>query len=399
MTEQFLHYLWKFSVLPFHHLKLSDGEDFTIVKNGEYNQFESGPDFFNARIKINGILWCGPIEIHVKSSDWVKHGHQHDAAYNNVILHVVYENDIQIIQNGRRLPTIELKNLVPKDLMNRYNQLLSEKSNILCSKRIADIPPIYFQEMITKASVDRLELKVQEIDSIITLGQHQVLYTTLAKAFGSKVNALAFEQLSYRIPFHILKKIHCASRSKVLLHTSGLLTLDGSPDPNSTVFLLEPLEPQIWKQKGLRPHSFPVPRIRQFAELLNLIDLDTLLKVRNTSELYEFTKDIFSQFNAKVESSIERLSLNFQTNLLINCFLPLFIWRCRQSKSDFSMESAVDFLSLLLPESNYILSKWQAADVKPSNAFESQGLIELHNNYCQRKQCLSCSIGIKLMKE
>lgn len=394
MTEQFLHKLWNSSVLPVHKMKLIDGTDFLILDKGIYNQFQSGPDFSNAVVKLQGIEWHGDIEFHLKSSDWMRHQHQFDRAYDNVVLHIVWFHDLPIIQNGRLIPTLELSQFVSLSMYTSYLDLLSNKSEILCKSYLTKIPSIYLRQMIDCCSTGRLQRKVAELDLNFEKEESQVLYCLLAKNFGSNVNAQPFEELSNRIPLSLLKKMNKNKAERLLLSTSGLFSDMEAKHENRPA---DEMPKFVWKFKGLRPSSFPNKRVVQFAKLIALIDWDKLMTLTYKEEIFDFTGRLFIQFNK--ENLTLKLSKSFQNLLLINSIVPFFIWKNRSIVADFTIENAVEFLSLLPAESNHITIEWKKLGIIVSNAFESQGLIELHKYYCKQRKCLNCSVGQKLMRE
>jgi len=306
MNESFLHYLWQFQYFDKNDLLSSDGEPISILKVGFLNS-NSGPDFSDAKIKINGIEWAGTVEIHIKSSDWQVHHHETDAAYDNVVLHVVWENDQQIFRVDKTLiPTLELKDRVDASLLKEYRKLINNPSAIACEKSFTGVDDLVKLSMLDKALMQRLENKASQVNEILKLNQgdwEETCYQLLAKNFGFKVNADPFYQLAKSLPYKIIQKQNGLLQVEALLFgQAGMLETKTKDEYITSIFqeykLLAQkyslhesrLNPSQWKFLRLRPANFPTVRIAQFASLL-----------------YS-SKNIFSQFvSANSFSSIQKL--------------------------------------------------------------------------------------------
>ncbi len=208
MNESFLHYLWQFQYFEKKDLLSSDGEPITVLKTGMLNS-NAGPDFFNAKIKIGELEWVGNVEIHIKSSDWYAHHHEKDSAYNNVILHVVWDNDKPVARNGTSIPTLELKNRVDPSLLHEYKRLINSSSSIACQKNFPHVDELIKLSMLDKALMQRLETKANQVNELLKFNNNDwedTTYQLLAKNFGFKVNADPFFHLSKSLPYKNIQK-------------------------------------------------------------------------------------------------------------------------------------------------------------------------------------------------
>ncbi len=422
MPEEFLQYIWENMLFYSDNLKTKAGETLEIISQGKRNT-DSGPDFFNAKIKIGDTIWAGNIEIHKNSSDWQKHNHQTDKAYDNVILHVVETDDSPVKRNNDKLiPTLLL--IYPEQLQVNYQNLLDAKTWIACQNQFHKVDPIILQLGFNRLMIERLENKTDEIlERLAQNGNdwNETFYQVLAKMFGFKVNAVPFELLAKSLPLQILAK-HKNSLQQLealLFGNSGMLNNQLLGDDyylnlrNEYSFLfkkykLKGIESHLWKFMRLRPGNFPTIRISQFAALIyrshglfskiiefeKLDDLKELFKV-STSEYwnshYSFNK--LSKRNSKKE--LGDTSVN---TLIINVIIPfLFVFGEKQNKQ-YLKNRALEFLEQLPPEHNSIIKNWNKLGIETRSAFETQSLLQLKNIYCEKKNCLNCQIGVKIVK-
>ncbi len=390
MKEEYLHHLWKNKQIPFHQLKLSTGEDIIIYDVGQHNAFESGPDFSNGKIKIGNVTWFGNIELHVKSSDWYQHNHQFDRAYDNVILHVVYIHDQGVLINNKPIPTIELKGLIPEmeEVLNKHD--------FPCSTFLNELDSIYLESMKEKAIVKRLNKRIQNIEkNKIDSTPQQVLYSLLAQAFGCKINAQPFQELTNRIPIKLIKKEKYINTKTIFFNVSGLgdtELVDKSWLHLKSKYNLGTMSKHIWKHKGLRPKSFPEIRLLQFAEIVDKFDFETSFIYLDSKELVVYLKNLLE---TKTNSS--KISNAMVDLIIINCFVP-FIWWYGNVKMDGSIqEKSLDLLQFLKAEVNHILKKWKVIGVSCINSYDSQALLEIYNEFCTSKKCLDCEVGNKII--
>jgi len=423
MNESFLHYLWQFQYFDKNDLLSSDGEPISILKVGFLNS-NSGPDFSDAKIKINGIEWAGTVEIHIKSSDWQVHHHETDAAYDNVVLHVVWENDQQIFRVDKTLiPTLELKDRVDASLLKEYRKLINNPSAIACEKSFTGVDDLVKLSMLDKALMQRLENKASQVNEILKLNQgdwEETCYQLLAKNFGFKVNADPFYQLAKSLPYKIIQKQNGLLQVEALLFgQAGMLETKTKDEYITSIFqeykLLAQkyslhesrLNPSQWKFLRLRPANFPTVRIAQFASLLyssknifsqfvsanSFSSIQKLLAVDQSaywSTHYRFGKKAKGAVPDIGESSIQ--------NIIINTVAPLLVAYGKYKDEQVYIDKAVELLQQLTAEQNKITRTWNDLGMKVKTSFDSQSLIELYNNFCQRRQCLNCSIGISILK-
>jgi len=422
IPEEFLQYIWENRLFSDENLQTTNGEKLEIINVGRRNT-DSGPDFFNARIKIDDTIWVGNIEIHKNSSDWIRHKHQADKAYNSVILHVVEINDLPIMRSiSEEIPTLILK--YPVQLKTNYQNLLDSKTWIACQNQFHKIDPIILQLGFNRLMIERLEDKTSEILARLQANNNDwnaTFYQMLARMFGFKVNAVPFELLAKSLPLEVLAKHknNLFQLESLLFGNSGLLNDQLLGDDyylnlrNEYSFLykkyqLKGIESHLWKFMRLRPGNFPTIRISQFAalihrshgmfskitEIANLDELKQLFKV----EASEYWKLHYS-FNKQTSRNwVKELGANSINTLIINVVIPfLFVYGEKQNKEHLKNRS-LEFLEQLPAEGNSIIERWGEMGVVARSSFESQALLQLKNRYCERKKCLNCQIGVKLVK-
>lgn len=410
MQEKYLHYLWKYKLLPFHKMTLVDGRFFKVMSNGDYNSYESGPDFLNTKIEIDGIVWAGNVELHVKSKDWYVHNHQKDAAYENVVLHVVYEFNGDVTVKGENLPTLELKQFIQQEHYQKFESLLKSKKTILCGTQLKTIPSIHIISQQERALIDRLNRKTSRLlEHTGSNDPKQILYFLFARAMGTKINQLPFEELTHRLPLHILKKSREKKQIDLILISSGLV----QPETISDLMVYRRIlqqEKQIvngivsrhsWKFGGTRPGNSPRIRIEQFARIIEQFDFEVSFVYLNKEELLRY---IFKLLTIKegepfLLSRFHQLSLSFKYQLVINCFVPFIYWYGQKAENEILIEKSIELLRLIPAENNALLTNWEINGVKLNNAAESQSMLEIVNELCSKKKCLSCEIGIQLLNK
>ena len=422
MPEEFLHYIWEQKLFETQNLATSNGQTLEIINVGKRNS-DSGPDFFNAKIKIDGTVWVGNIEIHKKSSDWLLHNHQNDKAYNNVILHVVEENDKTICRSsGEEIQVLEIT--YPEHLQTNYQKLLDAQTWIACEEQFHKIDPVILQLGFNRLMIERLENKTGEIMQRLEQNQNnwnETFYQMLARMFGFKVNNLPFELLAKSLPIQILSKHKNTpfQLEALLFGNSGLLNQQLLGDDyylklrEEFSFLykkynLSPIEGHLWKFMRLRPVNFPTIRISQLAALIHhsqslfskIIEIDTLEKLKDLFDVQasEYWNSHYNFNKASSKASIKRLGDGAIHILIINVIIPfLFVYGETQNKPHLK-NRALEFLEKLPAEKNSITQKWQELGIESRSAFESQALIQLKNMHCEKKNCLNCQIGVKLVK-
>ncbi len=421
MTEDFLHYIWKYKAFDLSGLKTMEGEPVQVIKTGEHNK-DAGPDFFNARLKIGNTTWAGNIEIHTRSSDWRKHQHNNDGNYNNLILHLVYEHDEAIVHSGRPVATAEIKNLVDPELLNRYTGLMQAKLWVPCEGQLKSLSSFKINNWLERLLVERLERKAATIASLLELNKNnleETFYIHLARNLGLKVNALPFELLAKSLPNSFLGK-HKSSMLQVeamLFGQAGLLQNEYTDDYPAQLkkeyaflqkkFALQPIEGHLWKFLRLRPVNFPAVRIAQlaslihrssglFSKMMEATDIKALRKLLDAeASPYWNTHYVFDKAS---EEKVKRIGKVAADNIIINTVIPfMFVYAAHRGMQEYR-DRAIALLEQMDTEKNSITEKFSDLGIQSTHAGSSQGLIELKNEYCNNKKCLNCGIGISLLK-
>lgn len=420
MNEDFLQFIWKHRLFHTKNLKTKDGLPVQVIHPGQQN-FDAGPDFFNARIKIGKTTWAGNVEIHQKASDWYRHHHEQDAAYDNVVLHVVKVNDAEVKNSkGEIIECLELN--YPVHLEENYRQLLLSGQWIACAGRFREADTMALQIWFHSLMVERLQQKTAEI--IFQLEQNhndwnEVFYRFLARNFGFKTNAAPFELLVKALPLSVLgkHKNNLFQLEALLFGTSGLLNDELLGDDYFLAlrkefgflyqkYKLKPLQSHLWKFLRLRPVNFPTVRLAQFAALVHQSSalFSTLIEedgIENIHRLFNVEAseywDTHYRFNKTSAKKKKKLGDSAFQNIMINTVVPfLFVYgeyHNRQALKD----KALDFLERVPPENNSIVANWEKLGVEVRSAFDSQALIQLKNSYCVPKKCLQCRLGVKLI--
>lgn len=421
MKEDFLHYLWKFKKFETLNLRTTQNESVTIIKTGDYLEL-SGPDFFNAQIVIGDQKWAGNIEIHIKSSDWYVYHHEKDTAYENVILHVVWEHDAEIFrENNIEIPVLVLKDYVSSDIISSYKSLLAPKSWIFCEKEISQIDDFVFKNWKERLFFERLERKSKFIYDLLQETNQDweaVLFCLLAKNFGLNTNGNSFLQIAKAIPFSVIRKesFEVENLEALLLGTAGLLDKDGEDvyftDLKLRYFYLlhkyqfEKCHIDFVQFFKHRPDNFPTIRLSQLANLYtkhqNLFSkLINLKTVKDVYDLLGVSASLYwqnhYQFDKESPKKVKHLSKAFLDLVIINTIIPLqFAYFTTMGET--ISEDLIEFMNEVAPENNAIISKFNSFGVLSKNAFETQTLLELKNEYCNKKACLKCALGMELLK-
>ncbi|QQS31238.1 MAG: DUF2851 family protein [Sphingobacteriales bacterium] len=423
MTEAFLSYVWKLRLYNQNGLRTTTGEEVQIVSTGE-SHTSSGPDFFNAKIKIGDTLWAGNVEIHIKSSDWLKHQHQHDGAYQNIILHVVYEDDIPLINTaGSNIPTLELQKFLDPRLYRNYLLLLGNSRWIPCEKFFPQTDNFVLSNWLDRLLVERLEQKTLPIMQVLENNLHnweETFYQFLARSFGAKANAEPFELLAKSLPSIILAKYKdkLFQLEALLFGMSGLLNQDFKDDypvalKKEFQFLqqkhqLKSLPGHLWKFGGLRPPNFPTIRLAQFALMFHqsasglfshILEAETKEAYKNmlSVSISGYWKNHYV-FDKESKSSNKTLGNPTIYTIIINTIAPvLFVYGNARDIPELK-DKALQLLEQLPAETNHIVDHWKSLGVKTKSAHQTQALLQLFNEYCSRKRCLHCAIGSKLVR-
>lgn len=423
--ENFLHFIWQYQYFQKQLLKTTQQEPVNILSPG-FRQSDAGPDFSHARIIINDIEWHGPVEIHINSSDWYRHQHDHDATYDAVILHVVWKHDREVYhRDGSPIPVVELAGLVDERLIGRYKHLLELPHEIPCGAYQRALQPLQVHAMLDVALAERLEQKSRKVEVLYTLQKadwEASTWQTLAANFGFKVNQEAMQRLAKALPWAVLKKhLDQPVQVEALLYGQAGLLPTVAPDAYTQSLIKEyqflshkyelrnkQLAPTSWKFMRMRPANFPTVRIAQLAALLCKLqrpfglfrDMDSLqaleqqLKVAQSAYWQQHY-----QFGKKARQSVAGLGNASVHNIIINTVVPLLFTYGKRTDDTLVAEQAVHLLSQLPPEQNHIIEKWQAMAIKPEHGADSQAMIELYRSYCSPRRCLHCKIGAALLQQ
>ena len=408
MKEDFLHFIWKHRLFSKSNIKTVSGEKIEVISTGTHN-FDSGPDFFNARIRIGNTMWAGNVEIHTKASDWYLHRHHQDESYNNVILHVVETADREVLINEKVLPCLVLN--YPEKLKENYFQLLQSEQWIACQSRFHMVDPFEVKFWLGALLSERLLSKTDEIRFLLQQNKNdwnETFYQLLARNFGMKTNALPFELLAKTTPLNILgkHKNNLFQIEALLFGQSGLLNEELIGDDyflklrEEYSFLykkykLKPVEAHLWKFMRLRPVNFPTIRISQFAQLIckSTALFSKILETENLKSLELFFNvessgywDNHYRFNKDSKKTSKKLGSSAFQNIVINTIAPvLFVYGDINGKSELK-DRALRFLDELPAESNSIIESWEKLEIRAKSAFETQALLQLKNFYCKKQE-------------
>ena len=418
--EQLLHYVWKHKIFPLKELKTTTGQQVEVIDTGLANT-DAGPDFFNAKLKPDGVLWIGNIEIHERSSDWFKHGHHADTGYNSVILHIASEIDTEISRsNGERIPQIQL--ICPEAVRTNYKELLETDSYPPCYRIIPSLPPFTAHSWMTALQMERFEQKATLLNERLKRCQgnwEDAFFITLARNFGFGLNGDAFETWAHRLPFRAVDKHRndlfqieaiFFGQAGILEDSDGdgyYLRLKKEYTYLQHKFGLIPMDASLWRFLRLRPANFPHIRIAQLACLYHraygllsrIMETETLQGVRDilkggTSE-YWLTHYTFGGSSPSRPKTLSNTSLDL---LIINTVVTFLYAYGLHKGNRVLCARAGSFLEELKAENNYITRMWEQCGMKASNAADSQALIQLKKEYCDKKKCLYCRIGYEYLK-
>jgi hypothetical protein len=423
IPEDFLHYVWQFRSFNCIGLATTMGESLKIFSTGLHNK-DAGPDFSNAKIQIGNTIWAGQVEIHLKSSDWIKHHHQNDGSYDNVILHVVLEHDEEIVRkDGSVLPVLVLKERIPDTLIDKYYSLILNLNDFPCKVQIKDVDPLIVNSFLSRVAIERFELKTSQVlERLAQLKGNwdETFYHFLARNFGFKVNALPFELLAKALPqYYFAKhKDQPAQIEALVFGAAGFLNdrfTDEYPaklkqefDYLKKKYRIKPLAVNLWKFMRMRPQNFPTLRLAQFAALIvqsnhlfsKVMAVKDVIELRRLFEklpVNDYWKHHY-HFKKEVEGVGVQIGQVSVDNILLNT-VALFLFAYGKHTANQSyINRAIQLLEHLPAESNAITERFVAEGIKMEHAFASQGILQLKKQYCDQKKCLSCGIGIKILK-
>jgi Protein of unknown function (DUF2851) len=420
MNERLLQYIWQFRHFNPHQLLTTSGEPVRVLFPGKLNR-NQGPDFLESRIQIGTTTWIGHVELHIRSTDWDRHGHQQDPNYRNVILHVVWEQD----QNPSKpsaaanIPTLELKERVTVLLLERYQSLMNTQLFVPCEKHIAEVNDLVWIAWRERLLVERL-LRTSVMLKVFLQKNHfhweETCWWMMARNFGIRINADAFEAIARSIPLTVLARhkhsIH--QLEALLLGQAGLLNEEFEDEYPK----LLKREYRFLKQKyqlreaditvsflRMRPSAFPTVRLAQLAMLVHhSLHLFSLLKEANSItelvKLFDITANDYWHYHYVLHQSsafrAKHLGRQMVENILINTVVPLLFTYGNYCNDTHYSDKAITWLEALSAERNHIITNWSAIGIIPKNAAESQALIELKNHYCDHKRCLDCAVGVTI---
>lgn len=423
MKEEFLHYVWQHRHYDFLGASTTDGKSLEVIFPGYHNQ-DAGPDFLQAVIVLGGIHWVGSVEIHCRSSDWLRHKHQCDDKYKAVILHVVYEYDCDIfLSDNEVVPTLELKDKIPRDMFIRYDTLMSVPDMLLCRYHLPKVDSLIVQHQLSSVLMERLLRRQSELQQLLNACRqdwNELIYRSLAKGFGCKKNVTAFELLTQSLPYCIIRS-HLSSRLQtyaLLLGQSGLLDVSGKDEYGEKLlyeysylrhkYRLDPIGAHQWNWLRLRPQNFPTLRIAQFAQLLfetgNMLQANVLkspeIVLRQWMSVApdDYWNDHY-QFGKTTAWHASGVGMATMDSLIINTIVPIRFAYAKFMGDDAMQEEALSLLEKVNYEENGTTRIFQNSVFPRKSAYESQAQIELMSQYCSPKRCLNCAIGERIVRD
>ena len=430
--ERLLHYVWKNRLMPSEGLLTTAGEAVQILSVGLHNK-DAGPDFFNADVMIDGEDWMGNVEIHTKSSDWMRHGHDKDKAYNNVVLHVVEQVDAEVFtEAGRQVPQLKIE--VPKYVVDNYEQLQAYEDHPPCYDYAAKVPKIISKQWIQRLCEERLERKAAEVVQRLEYCEfdwERVLFITTARAFGFGLNGDAFEEWARSVPYGGAAKHRDDAFQVEALFFGQMGMLDPSCLKEDQLlrlqddtyyqrlsaeykflankFQLTPIGAHKWKFLRLRPQNFPTVRMAQFAALYcsQKLSLSAVIDAAEVKDLHKLLEAEVSEYwqrhysfcteeHERTTCQMQKQSLDL---LVLNAIIPTLYAYARYRNSKKLMDKTLAWLYSMAPENNKYTRQWQEAGLSIETAVMSQALIQLSTRYCERRDCLRCQLGYQFIKK
>ena len=417
--EEFLHFIWQFRLYGSQKLQSDTGDIIEVIRPGAPNK-NAGPDFLQAKLIIDQTIWIGNVEIHLNASDWLAHHHQNDVAYDNVILHVVFLNDKPIYRtDGTIIPVLVLKDRFPHKLLVHYEQLIHSTNRFPCEKQIGEVDDFMMASFLTRVAIERLEKKSEEVYR--TLHElkgdwDETFYHFIAKNFGLHLNSVPMEMLARSLPQQILAK-HKNNSFQIealLFGQAGFLEQKFTDDYPQQLkreyqflrrkYRLKPIAISVWKFMRMRPQNFPTLRLAQFAALIvnsnHLFSKVITIKDNNFFDLLPINSywKTHYHFNKAAENVVVQLGKHTIHNIFINTTSLFLFAYGKYINQHLLIDRAIALQENLPAERNSILRQYKDAGVKVSSAFQSQALLHLKKFYCNEKKCLSCGIGVRILK-
>jgi len=420
MKEEYLHHVFKKKMLG-NSFKTVNNQSLNVIDFGEHNS-NAGPDFLDAKILHDGHIWAGPIEFHVNASDWYKHKHQTDAAYNNVIAHFVYNYDTDVLVNEFQIPTVELQDKINLNHFDKYKGLVQADKSILCQDGIPEIDSAIIEEQLKESLGERLWKKalviIQDVESNIG-DRDKAFISAISRVFGGQVNYLPFQMLADKLDPKWFAKLNYESIriEALVLGLSGLLNFHSDSVHikklqtefvyQKKLFGINEMPKQNWKYSRMRPHNFPDLRLAQFAAWLNSRPatndfLTTNWDLKKWRAAFYITLDPFWKHHFRLKTRTENrvtthLSKSFVDLVFINAVVPFIYAIGLWEGNDAYTKQAMEVLKKIKPEKNSVIKEWKKAGVKVNSAFETQSLLELKKQGCNRKKCLFCALGKSIL--
>ena len=429
--EELLHYVWKHKLLPLSGLQTTDGRTVEVIDTGLHNR-NAGPDFFNAKVRIGGTMWVGNVEIHLKSSDWYRHGHDHDPKYNNVVLHVVSTPDCEVMTvEGHYLPQVVMQ--VPAHVREHYEELLHCDRYPPCYQVIPRLTLLTVHSWMAALQTERLEQKTEAIRRRAEKAQgswEDAYFVTLARNYGFGINGEAFERWAQNVPLTAVGKHRddLFQVEAIFLGQAGLLETESIPARyqqealqegyftklrNEYLYLqhkfqLTPMDYTLWRFLRLRPQNFPYIRIAQLANLYyeRRASLSALLECETVEALRQLLAthvtpywETHYVFGSESAPSKKRMSAASVDVLIVNTAIPMLFAVGRHRQKEALCDRAFDLLEQMKAENNHIITMWQECGLEVKTAGDSQALIQLKKEYCDRKDCLRCRFGYEYLRK
>lgn len=416
INEDFLQYIWRTQRFDHTDLRSTDGALLEIIKPGTLN-FDQGPDFMDARLRIAGQLWAGKVEIHTRSSDWYRHGHENNPDYFNVILHVVYEDDQPVKDPyGERLPTLELGSRIDERILETYRHLSSYMYTMIpCENLISTVSKLNITSWKESMAVARLQEKYDQIEEVFLYSDknyQETLFKLLCRSFGFSKNNTAFEWLANTIKFKTIAR-HLDNRTELeslLYGQAGLLTEQEKDEYPVTLYKeytflaekygLEHIDPTVWNYARMRPQNFPTVRISQLADFLFNYGQTLMYSI----EWHDLVQNIQCQassywndhyrFGVKTsQNRVKTMGKASKDSIFINVLVPFLFFIGTKKRDQSIKEKALSILENLPAEANSIMRMWKKLDVGIDHALDSQALLYLYKAYCKNRKCAQCRIG------
>lgn len=422
LTEKLLHYIWVHRYYNSSELRTSEGLSIQIIHPGTWNK-DAGPDFLNARIKIDRTTLAGHIELHLKSSDWIKHGHSGDIHYKNLILHVVHENDVQEHEElPKNVAVLEMKGRISGLLLEKYERLMHQEGTILCADQLDKINSLTWLSWKDRLMVERWQMKTALFAEWMNENKNdwsETFYLALARNFGLPVNGEAFLSVARSLPLHIVGhyKDKLLAMEALFFGQAGFLDqtyADTYPQHLKEQYLflkkkhqLTPVPKHLWKWARMRPPSFPTFRLAQFAALMASYShlFSKLLEIKDLKKVKELFKikaasywETHYRFGKESPKHATHLGSGIINRILINTVCPILAMYDQFQLDGTFLDRAFGWMKELPPEHNKYTRKWEKLGIPNQNAWDSQSLLQLIKYYCTEKRCLECAIGYQLLR-